>query len=142
VSARFLILFPQEVTEIVMTAHVVDSLRRSHPDSWIACLIQADFEWVNAGFKGSDLTLNYLKTPGEKKREILDLVPDYLIDLSGIGKFWLFKNRLRMMDFSFSAKNLKKFRSITELEQKFEKYEEEIKSILSVFDPFPLISMK
>ena len=140
-SARFLVLFPVEVTEVVMAAHVVDSLRRSHHDAWIACLTQKDLQWLSDGFQGSDITINYLKTPGEKKTEILDLVPDYLIDLSGIGKFWLFKSRLKVMDFSFTAKSLRKFQSTIDLEQKLEQYETEIHSLLSVFDLLPIERM-
>lgn len=140
-SARFLVLFPIEVTEIVLAAHVVDSLRRAHNDAWIACLTQKDLQWVSDGFKGSDITINYLKTPGEKKNEILDLIPDYLIDLSGIGKFWLFKSRLRIMDFSLSVKSLRKFQSIIDLEKKFEQYEVEINALLSAFEPLPFERM-
>ena len=140
-SARFLVLFPSDIAEVAMAFHVIDSLRRTHQDAWIGCLIQKDVQWLSEGFKGHDATINFEKTPGEKKREILDLIPDYLIDLSGKGKFWLFKNRLRLMDFSFSVKSLKLLQTFNNLEEKLQQYEKEIQSLLSAFELLPFKRM-
>lgn len=136
-SVRFLVLFPDDHAEAAMAAHVVDVLKRTHPDSWICRLIQKDYLWISDGYPGWDDTLIFEKTPGEKKFEILDKLPDYLIDLSGNGKFWLFKNRLRLVDFSFSAKALKTIRTNSDYNSQYNSYTEELAKLLSVFDLQP-----
>jgi hypothetical protein len=135
VSVRFLVLFPQDWAEVAMAAHVLDILRRTHPDAWIGRLIQNDIQWISDGYSGWDDTITFEKTPGEKKSQIRELLPDYLIDLSSNSRFWLFKNKVKLVDFSFSSKSVRIFRQTQDPEEKYTHYLNEALNLLSVFDP-------
>jgi hypothetical protein len=135
VSVRFLVLFPQNWAEVAMAAHVLNLLRRSHPDAWIARLIQKDIKWISDGYSGWDDTITFEKTPGEKKSHIRELLPDYLIDLSANSRFWLFKNKVKLVDFSFSWKSIRLFRQIPYPEDQYRQYMKEALDLISVFDP-------
>jgi hypothetical protein len=135
VSVRFFVLFPDNQVEVAMASNLINVLRLSLDDVWIGQLIQQPFQWISEAFQSFDDTIFFDKSPGEKKNEILDQAPDYLIDLSGNGKFWLFKNRLRVTDFTLSGKSIRAIRSEKDNNKKNELYMEEGLTLLSVFDP-------
>lgn len=113
---------------------LVDQLRRSFSDVWIGLLAQESIVWLTKGFPQPDKVFVYGKTPGECRHEILDHLPDYLIDLSGSSKFWLFKNRLRVTDFKLPYKRMRRIDQGASPELRLQLFHEEMQGLLSVFD--------
>lgn len=133
-NVRFLLLLPADLVQAAMAMQLIDRIRKSFDDVWLGVIIPRALVWLSEGFVKPDQIFTFDKTPGEVKRELLDSFPDYLIDLSGTGKYWLFKNRLRVIDFKLSYKSEKKIQEAVTLEDRFEIFSFEMGVLLSPFD--------
>ncbi|MCK5820773.1 MAG: hypothetical protein KAH17_02760 [Bacteroidales bacterium] len=131
---RFLVLFSSDPIEASIAAQLVERLQRSFADVWTGLLIPEQNEWISLAPVKADEVLLFKKTPGEYRNQIRELLPDYLIDLSGEPRFWLFKKRTQLIHFSLKAKFVKANREIQEIEGRYKAYSEELDKLLATFD--------
>jgi hypothetical protein len=135
VGVRFLILFSLRSEEVFYSlAAVVKRLQNSFDKVWIGALIQNDLRWIIQDNNSFDELISFNRTPGENKQEIKDLHADYLLDLSGEPRFWLFRSRLRVLDFKFSAGQIKSYRNSSAYPAGFREFNRKTIELLSVFD--------
>ena len=131
---RFLVLFPSDPLEASFAFQLVDRLQRSYADVWTGLLVPEQNEWITHGPVTADEILLFRKTPGECRNQIRDLLPDYLIDLSGEPRFWLFKKRTQLVHFSLKAKFVNANREIQDVEERYAAYSYELEKLLSTFE--------
>ncbi len=134
-DVRFLIFFPNQTLEVLFALkHVLSSLRTTFPTAWIGGLIQNNQVWLVNNEERLDQVFGYEKTPTRRLPELRRQLPDYLIDLTGEPKWWLFRNRLKVMDFRFSKKQLNAFRTHDSLPDLYLSYKATCNQLLQVFD--------
>lgn len=98
-------LIPEQPLGAAFTMQLADRLRRGYPDAWIGLIIRHDLSWIPDGYPiKADQIYAYNKTPGEQRAAIRSDLPDYLIDFSDKPGLWLFKNRLKVADFTLPHK--------------------------------------
>ncbi len=133
-SVRFLVLFPSDPLEAVFALQLLNRLNKSFDGGWTGLLIPEQNEWISHCPIKVDEILLFRKTPGEHRRQIRDFLPDYLIDLSGEPRFWLFKNRTQLVHFTLSPRFLRSNLEISDLDKRYTAFSKEMDRLLDVFE--------
>ncbi len=132
---RFIILLPSQIEEVYYAlATVVSRIKASYDEVWITAVIQENLVGIAGDDQNIDQLISFRRTPGEKIAVIKELYADYLIDISGESRFWLFRNRLRIVDFKFSVKQIKTYRDIADFKAGLSAFSIVVEDLLSVFD--------
>jgi len=131
---RFLVLFPSDPLEASFAIQLLDRLNRSFADGWTGILVPEQSEWIVRGPVLADEILLFRKTPGECRNQIRDFLPDYLIDLSGDKRLWMFKMRTQLIQFTLMVKFLKANRLIQDIEERYADYSLELEKLLRAFE--------
>ena len=108
-------------------------LKASYENIWIGAIVQKELSGLLDGTDGIDQIITFNRTPGEKKRILRGMYPDYLLDLSGESRFWLFRSQLRVVDFKFSARQINTIRNTQNFSSGLMEYNRIILDLLSVF---------
>ena len=133
-APRFLFLLSEDPLLAGFGIHVADQFKRAYPDVWIGLIYAESLSWLIAGFPLADQSYPYLKTPGKSKQQILDDLPDYLIDLSDNARLRLFKNRLRVADFTLSHRLFKRLRAEPGVEEQLQYFQQGAAEMLGFFE--------
>lgn len=143
-NVRFLILLPSDPLLATLALQLTDRIRRGYRNVWIGVLAPEAIRWVVTGFPPANEQYFYKKTPGEFRQDIREQLPDYLIDLSTSSRFWLFKNNMRIADFTLSYKRFRTVRQAESLERMGELFQQTCEELLSPFElaPFRRIGWK
>lgn len=90
------------------------------------------------GYPKPDQLYTFNKTPGEVRVQLTDQLPDYLIDFSDQPGLRLFKNRLRVVDFTMKHRSVRQIQDEKDPEAQQELFHHLADQLLGFFDIAPL----
>ena len=94
----------QDPYEILTSSALISALAIQVEESAICSVIHSDYAWLLEEPSLPHEILSYQNKPRSVISRIHDFVPDYLLDIQGGWKTWLFRNRLKVMDFTLQRK--------------------------------------
>ncbi len=133
-EVRYVFLLPPNLEEILFSTPLIRSLIKSVEHAEVISAVPKQFGWVLENNPYVSSQLLYENTPSKHIKEFRDLNADYLVDLTGGKNVRWFKNRLRIMDFTFSYKTIKSFRGLKSTSDIFGSYLRAGLELLGVFD--------
>lgn len=138
---RFLILLPDDPLLMNFSVQLAKRLRGGYPDGWIAYMIRHDMAWMLSGYPSEDQAFTFNKIPDEIRTQLQDELPDYLIDFSDQPGLRLFKNRLKVVDFTLKHRQVKQIlaqRSLREQQDAFHRLADQILGFFELTEPQPV----
>ncbi|HPX75075.1 MAG TPA: glycosyltransferase family 9 protein [Bacteroidales bacterium] len=108
---KFLIIRFSSIGDIVLTTPVIRNLKNQVEDAVIHYLTKPQYSSILENNPYID-KVHVLKSYKETIRELKDEGFDYIIDLHNNLRTWRFKNRLKILDFSFPKLNWEKYQMV------------------------------
>lgn len=103
-EACFIIIFPDNPTEILSSAALVRCLKNQVEEASVYALVQERHHWLLSLNPHIVDILVYQEKPEEQLDKVRELMPDYIIDLDGTRKMRRLKSRLKILDFPVSLR--------------------------------------
>jgi ADP-heptose:LPS heptosyltransferase len=103
-EARFILLHPDDPGEILSATALIRCLRTQVDGALVYSVVKDEHRWILEHDPHLDEIFPYRKAPEELADQLVDFLPDYLIDLNGSREVRRFKNRLKILDFTISRK--------------------------------------
>jgi ADP-heptose:LPS heptosyltransferase len=105
-EARFIILHPDNPSEILLATALIRCLKTQVEEALVYSVVKETHRWLLEANPYLDEIFVYRENPKELLDQLKDFLPDYLIDLDGGREIRRFKNRLKVLDFTIKRKNL------------------------------------
>lgn len=133
-EVKYIFLHPPSIEEILYSTPLIRSLIKSVEQSEIISAVPASYSWAleNNPYISELLVID--KPMPKLLNSFKDLKADYLVDLTGGKKLGLFKNRLRVMDFTLHYKKINELHGIETCREASAFYMKAGLDLLSVFD--------
>ncbi len=133
-EVRYIFLHPPNLEEILFSTPLIRSVIKSVELAEVVSAVPKQFGWILENNPYVSSQLLYDGNLSKHIQEFRDLEADYLVDLTGGKNVRWFKNRLRVMDFTFSYKTIKEFRGLESTIEAFDSYQKAGFELLDVFD--------
>ncbi len=133
-EVRYLFLHPPDSAEILFSTPLIRAIVKSVKYAEVICAVPKQYHWLleNNPFVSSLILFD--QNPSKNIEEFRNVKADYLIDLTGGMKTSRFKNRMRVVDFTFPYKKLRNIRSLTSRLEAGDLYRQAGMELLSMFD--------
>lgn len=133
-EVRYILLLPPSVEEILFSTPLIRSIIKDIDHSEVYCAVPKGFEWLLENNPYVSGQIIFDKKPSENMEGFRNVRADYLVDLTGGKNALWFKNRLKIMDFTLSYREISKIRALGELSKAFKLFLDLSFDLLRVFD--------
>lgn len=133
-EVRYLFLHPADTSEILFSTPLIRALVKSVEYAEVISAVPKEFQWLLENNPYLSSVISFDKNPKKEINLFRDVGADYLIDLNTGRKNSWFKNRLRVMDFTMTKKDLKYCKGLESKEESFDFYSRTGFDLLSPFD--------
>ena len=104
-EARFVLLHPDDPGEILSATALIRCLKTQVEGAQVYSVVRGSHLWLLENNPYLDDIFVYQDNPKELQEQLIDFLPDYLIDLDGRRELRRFKGRLKVLDFTINRKN-------------------------------------